>query len=156
LPGSTKEYEWSKVAGTANPPDWFPDEHPPAPKAVTGGPGIRFACGACHLMSGQSHSESADIAGMPAEYLIQEHEIEPPRADPAQFQFANALHLRALHGRDQVGGEKFVTDAAAGDGLCGLDGLIHRLDQFEGLLRHPPDLHRDQAYASRSPPSGFS
>src|SRR5262245_29766892 len=42
-PGSAKEYEWAKVAGTTNPPDWFPDEHPPAPRAVTGGPGIRFA-----------------------------------------------------------------------------------------------------------------
>ena len=71
-PGSPKEYEWSKVAGNANPPDWFPDEHPPAPKAVTGGPGIRFACGACHLMSGQGHPKAADIAGMPAEYLIRQ------------------------------------------------------------------------------------
>jgi len=71
-PGSAKEYEWAKVAGTANPPDWFPDEHPPAPRAVTGGPGIRFACGACHLMSGQGHPEAADIAGMPAEYLIRQ------------------------------------------------------------------------------------
>ncbi len=71
-PGSAKEYEWAKVAGTATPPDWFPDEHPPAPLAVTGGPGIRFACGACHLMSGQGHPEAADIAGMPAEYLIRQ------------------------------------------------------------------------------------
>jgi cytochrome c553 len=71
-PGSAKEYEWAKVAGTANPPDWFPEEHPPAPKAVTGGPGIRFACGACHLMSGQGHPEAADLAGMPAEYLIRQ------------------------------------------------------------------------------------
>ncbi len=71
-PGSAREYEAAKIAGTANPPDWFPDEHPPAPKAVTGGPGIRFACGACHLMSGQSHPEAADIAGMPAEYLVRQ------------------------------------------------------------------------------------
>jgi cytochrome c553 len=74
VPGSAKQYEASKIAGTANPPDWFPDEHPPAPKVVTGGEGtgIRFACGACHLMSGQSHAEAADIAGMPAEYLIRQ------------------------------------------------------------------------------------
>jgi cytochrome c553 len=71
-PGSAKEYEWAKVAGNANPPDWFPDEHPPAPRVVTGGPGARFACGACHLMSGQGHPEAADIAGMPAEYLIRQ------------------------------------------------------------------------------------
>jgi cytochrome c553 len=71
-PGSAKEYEWAKVAGNANPPDWFPDEHPAAPRSVTGGPGVRFACGSCHLMSGQGHPEAADIAGMPAEYLIRQ------------------------------------------------------------------------------------
>jgi cytochrome c553 len=71
-PGSAKEYEWAKVAGTANPPDWFPDEHPAAPRAITGGPGIRFACGACHLMSGQGHPEAADLAGQPAAYLIRQ------------------------------------------------------------------------------------
>ena len=71
-PGSAKEYEWAKVAGTANPPDWFPDEHAAAPRSVAGGPGARFACGACHLMSGQGHPESADIAGQPAAYLIRQ------------------------------------------------------------------------------------
>ena len=71
-PGSAKEYDAAKIAGNANPPDWFPDEHPSAPRAVTGGPGIRFACGSCHLMSGQGHPEAADIAGQPAEYLIRQ------------------------------------------------------------------------------------
>jgi len=71
-PGSAKEYEAAKIAGNANPPDWFPDEHPPAPPSVKGGPGITLACGSCHLMSGQGHSESADLAGMPAEYLIRQ------------------------------------------------------------------------------------
>jgi cytochrome c553 len=71
-PGSAKEYEAAKIAGNASPPDWFPDEHPPAPRSVTGGPGITFACGSCHLMSGQGHPEAADIAGMPAEYLIRQ------------------------------------------------------------------------------------
>ena len=71
-PGSAKEYEAAKIGGNANPPDWFPDEHPAAPRAVTGGAGIRFACGSCHLMSGQGHPESADIAGQPVEYLIRQ------------------------------------------------------------------------------------
>jgi cytochrome c553 len=71
-PGSPREYEASKIGGNANPPDWYPNEHPPAPKAVTGGDGIRFACGSCHLMSGQSHSEAADIAGQPAAYLVRQ------------------------------------------------------------------------------------
>jgi cytochrome c553 len=71
-PGSSREYTAAQVGGNARPPDWFPDEHPPAPKVVTGGEGIRFACGSCHLMSGQSHSEAADIAGQPAEYLARQ------------------------------------------------------------------------------------
>ena len=72
VPGSAKEYEAAKISGNANAPDWFPDEHPAAPPAVTGGAGIKFACGSCHLMSGQGHPEAADIAGMPAEYLIRQ------------------------------------------------------------------------------------
>jgi cytochrome c553 len=70
--GSGKEYEASKIAGNANPPDWFPEEHGPAPKSVQGGAGIGTACGSCHLMSGQGHSESADLSGMPAEYLVRQ------------------------------------------------------------------------------------
>lgn len=71
-PGSSREYEAAKIAGNANPPDWFPDEHPAAPRVVTGGQGIRFACGSCHLMSGQGHPEAADLAGQPAAYLIRQ------------------------------------------------------------------------------------
>jgi cytochrome c553 len=70
--GSAREYESAKIAGNANPPDWFPEEHGPAPPSVKGGTGITMACGSCHLMSGQGHSESADLAGMPAEYLIRQ------------------------------------------------------------------------------------
>jgi cytochrome c553 len=68
--GSTKELEASAVAGNANPPDWFPDEHPAPPRSVKGP--MPNACGSCHLMSGQGHPESADIAGMPAEYIIRQ------------------------------------------------------------------------------------
>jgi cytochrome c553 len=31
-----------------------------------------MACGTCHLMSGQGHPESADIAGLPAEYIVRQ------------------------------------------------------------------------------------
>jgi cytochrome c553 len=73
-PGSAKEYDAAKIAGNASPPDWFPEEHPAAPRSVTGGGGVRFACGSCHLMSGQGHPEAADIAGLPAAYLIRQLE----------------------------------------------------------------------------------
>ena len=69
-PGSSKEYEATAIAGNANPPDWFPDEHPAAPRSVKGP--MPNACGSCHLMSGQGHPESADIAGMPAAYIIRQ------------------------------------------------------------------------------------
>jgi len=38
------------------------------------------ACGSCHLMSGQGHPESADIAGLPAEYIIRQMKYFKSRA----------------------------------------------------------------------------
>lgn len=70
VPGSALQYDAATIAGSATPPDWFPDEHPPAPRVVTGP--MPNACGSCHLMSGQGHPESADIAGLPAAYIIQQ------------------------------------------------------------------------------------
>ena len=73
VPGSSKVYEAAKIAGNAHPPDWFPEEHGPAPGIVTGKDGATTtACGSCHLMSGQGHPESADLAGLPAEYLVRQ------------------------------------------------------------------------------------
>jgi cytochrome c553 len=73
VPGATQEYDAAQVRSTTNPPDWFPDEHPTAPQIVKGPnapPGA--VCGTCHLMSGQGHPESADIAGLPAEYIVRQ------------------------------------------------------------------------------------
>ena len=73
VPGSSKEYDAEKVASSANPPDWFPDEHGPAPRVVKGEAGAALqACGSCHLMSGQGHPESADIAALPVEYFVRQ------------------------------------------------------------------------------------
>ena len=73
VPGSSREYDAAMVAGNATPPDWFPDEHGPAPRIVKGEAGAMLAaCGSCHLMSGQGHPESADIAGLPAEYIVRQ------------------------------------------------------------------------------------
>ena len=69
MQGSSKTYLRSQIDDLSNPPDWFPDEHPPAPAAVTKGQGAALACGACHLMSGHGHPESADLSGLPAEYI---------------------------------------------------------------------------------------
>jgi cytochrome c553 len=69
MPGSSKTYLRSQIDDLSNPPDWFPDEHPPAPTIVTKGHDAALACGACHLMSGHGHPESADLSGLPAEYI---------------------------------------------------------------------------------------
>src|ERR1043166_4988768 len=69
VPGSTKTYTQAQIEDLANPPDWFPSEHPPAPQIVQHGHGDALACGACHLMSGVGHPESSDMAGMKAEYI---------------------------------------------------------------------------------------
>ena len=45
LAGSTKKYTPQEIDDLLNPPDWFPDEHPPAPSIVQKGRGAVLACG---------------------------------------------------------------------------------------------------------------
>jgi len=70
--GSSKKYTPQEIDDLLNPPDWFPDEHRPAPGIVQKGHGDALACGSCHLMSGLGHPESADLSGFTAAYLIQQ------------------------------------------------------------------------------------
>jgi len=70
IPGSSKEYTAAQIDDLSNPPVWFPDEAASAPSIVLHGKGAVLACGACHLMSGHGHQESADLAGLNAEYVI--------------------------------------------------------------------------------------
>lgn len=72
LPGSTKSYTPAQIDDLSNPPDWFPDEHQPAPPVVQKGHGAVLACGACHLMSGEGHPESAGMTGFTADYIVQQ------------------------------------------------------------------------------------
>ena len=74
LPGSTRTFPSTQIDDLNNPPDWFPEEHAPAPQIVKYGHGDALACGACHLMSGSGHPESADLTGHTASYLIQQLE----------------------------------------------------------------------------------
>lgn len=72
LAGSDKSYTVAEIDNLMAPPDWLPNDHPPAPAIVTKGHGGVLACGSCHLMSGIGHPESADLAGMPQSYLKQQ------------------------------------------------------------------------------------
>jgi cytochrome c553 len=69
IAGSTKSYTPAQIDDLLNPPDWFPDEHAPAPSIVQKGRGAVLACGACHLMNGEGHPESAGMTGFTAAYI---------------------------------------------------------------------------------------
>jgi len=88
IPGSTKAYTPEQIDDLANPPDWFPNEHGTLPQIVQRGtPPNALACGACHLMSGKGHPESADLAGLPAEYIVRQMTDfkSGDRKDPARM-----------------------------------------------------------------------
>jgi cytochrome c553 len=88
MPGSAKTYTPKQADDGSNPPDWFPEEHGPVPDVVKGGTGKPVAaCGSCHLMSGQGHPESADLAGLPVEYIVHQMAYfkNLARRDPARM-----------------------------------------------------------------------
>ena len=72
IEGSTKSYTPGQIDDLLNPPDWLPEAHKPAPAIVQKGHGGALACGACHLMSGFGHPESADLTGFTADYFVQQ------------------------------------------------------------------------------------
>jgi cytochrome c553 len=72
VPGSNKTYTAAEIDDLTNPPDWFPDDHGAVPSIVQHAKGGALACGSCHLISGHGHPESADLAGLPVEYLARQ------------------------------------------------------------------------------------
>ena len=88
VPGSTKSYTQKEIDDLGNPPDWFPDEYKSAPAIVRSGAGDKgFACGSCHLFSGSGHPESASLAGLSADYIVQQMADfkSGDRIDPARM-----------------------------------------------------------------------
>ena len=73
VPGSTVQYSIPQIRNFYDPPDWYPGEHATPPPLVAHGvnPGI-FACGYCHLPTGNGRPENANIAGLPASYIVQQ------------------------------------------------------------------------------------
>ena len=73
VPGSPLSLTRAQIEDPFNPPDWFPDEHPLMPEVVAHGrrPAVR-ACAQCHLPNGLGHPQSANLAGLPAAYFVQQ------------------------------------------------------------------------------------
>jgi cytochrome c553 len=73
IAGSALSLTLQQTRDPYNPPDWFPDTHPPMPESVAHGrPKEMRACGFCHLVNGQGRPENASLAGLPAAYIIQQ------------------------------------------------------------------------------------
>src|SRR5260221_7002906 len=72
VPGSAKKYAQAQIDDGFNPPDWFPEEHPPMPEIVATGRKPARACALCHLPTGDGHPESSSLAGLPAAYLVRQ------------------------------------------------------------------------------------
>jgi cytochrome c553 len=72
-PGSDKSYTRKQIDDLFNPPDWYPDLHPPMPQIVAHGEANTVrACASCHLPTGTGHDESAYIAALPAGYFVRQ------------------------------------------------------------------------------------
>jgi cytochrome c553 len=73
VPGTTVTLTPQQVRDTYNIPDWHPDGHPAMPEIVRNGRRTAIiACGYCHLPNGQGRPENSSVAGLPAEYIVQQ------------------------------------------------------------------------------------
>ncbi len=73
LPGSAATFSFAQLRDFFSPPDWYPGDHPQMPPLVAhGAQPNAFACGFCHLPTGNGRPENANIAGLPASYIIRQ------------------------------------------------------------------------------------
>lgn len=63
----------AQVRDLAHVPDWRPKGHPPMPEVVVHGvpPDVR-PCAYCHYPTGLGRPENAPLAGLPAEYIVEQ------------------------------------------------------------------------------------
>lgn len=73
LPGSPVHYTGAQLRERSHVPDWYPQGHPPPPASVLANPDpSQYACGFCHLATGQGRPENAGIAGLPRDYILEQ------------------------------------------------------------------------------------
>ncbi len=71
VPDSRARFTLPQVVDRFAPPDWHPGGHPPMPDVVAHGRAPKlFACAYCHLPNGMGRPENANLAGLPADYII--------------------------------------------------------------------------------------
>src|SRR5262245_59671741 len=73
VPGTSVTFTQAQVRDSYNVPDWHPDGHPAMPEVVSHGRRTSVnACGYCHLPNGQGRPENSSVAGLPAQYIVQQ------------------------------------------------------------------------------------
>jgi cytochrome c553 len=71
--GSTAAFTKAQINDLFVVPDWFPNLHPPMPPAVaTGRKPLVSPCAHCHLPNGFGRPENASVAGLPANYIMEQ------------------------------------------------------------------------------------
>lgn len=73
VPGSSVTFTLTQLRDRFIAPAWHPGDHPPMPEVVARGrkPDV-FACGFCHRADGPGGPENANLAGLPAAYIVQQ------------------------------------------------------------------------------------
>ena len=72
LPGSAQAFTQVQIGNLFVAPDWWPQDHPPMPQIVARGRDPAWACAYCHLPGGQGRPENAALAGLPADYIVEQ------------------------------------------------------------------------------------
>jgi cytochrome c553 len=74
VPGSMQGYTRAQLDADDSFPDWFPHDHPPAPRIVMvhAKPGFPLPCADCHMPNGQGDITSPALAGLPKAYIIEQ------------------------------------------------------------------------------------
>ena len=89
VPGGALTLTRAQMEAAVEPVDWRPDEHPPAPAIIRGPTASKVTpCAECHGFNGAGYPGSADLAGLPAAYIIEQVQAfrsgERRSADPEQ------------------------------------------------------------------------
>lgn len=73
VPDSSAAFSIGQIRDRFFTKDWHPSDHPPMPEIVSHGrkPDV-LACGHCHRADGSGGPENANLAGLPADYIVRQ------------------------------------------------------------------------------------
>jgi len=135
LPHSDAGFTQAQLLNLFSVPDWHPAAHAPMPEIVVHGrPPDVFACGFCHMPGGQGRPENASLAGLPAQYIIQQ-----------VHDFRSGTRRASLHGyrptelMTQIAGNVSEEDLAAAADYFAAQAMTRRTRVIE--TARVPKMH---------------